>query len=94
MKKYDVAYIKDDRFWGKITGIPNRGTEEISGEFKYGAWDISYESVAPGLIVYSCDYNRKRAQKAAATTLVIAVGVGLAFVGIPCPPPVFIPIPV
>ena len=70
MKKYDVAYIHDGRYFGMINGNPKRGKEQLSGSFKYGAWDVTYQSTSSGLVAYDTEYNSERATKV--NTIVIS----------------------
>lgn len=54
MEKYDVA-----KPWFSGNSI-KRGTRAVYGSFYYGAWRISYNLEAPGLIVYRCNWTQKR----------------------------------
>ena len=65
----------------------SRNTYPISGNFKYGIWDVEFHSdtSVEGLIVYSCSLNTERAVDAGLFVLgtaLIASGVGAEF-GIP-----------
>ena len=94
MKKYDASYIKDKRYNGLITEKPVRGTESFSGKFEYGAWDVTYERHADGLIKYDSKYNSERAAKASSMVISVIVAGLSAYLGqsigyAPFPSPAF-----
>ena len=71
MEKYDAAEVVDKRF-PELSGVsPNRGMTFVSGEIKYGIWDVSYQWERPGLIVYDVKMNPERAATAAITGFAI-----------------------
>lgn len=59
MEKYDNAHVLFSS-----RGNVKRGTKIVSGTFYYGAWKITYQSVANGLISYSCTWSQQRYETA------------------------------
>jgi len=80
MRRYDKSLVKDKRFSNnQITNPPSRGTQNISGSFPYGIWDVEYETARNGLIRYETNLNPKRVTVAgvlAIATIILVVSDG------------------
>lgn len=87
MAKYDVATVKDLRYFTPASTPPTRGTQYVTGKVEYGTWDVEYRLTSAGLITYTTQYNWQRAGTYAA----IAAFVGLAILSdgssVPCTAP-------
>ena len=79
-QKYDTCTITALIFWGyHFDSSPTAGDRlDISGQFQYLHWDVTYESVGNGLITYLPRLNKKRFLK----SLQVAAGVVGSVAGI------------
>ena len=86
MKRYDESVIS-----GKIGEVldiktsPTRADVEMSGSFRYGMYDVTYEKNQPGLIVYTPVKNQTRATAAVAIATAIVVTAIIATGGASAP---------
>ena len=88
MIRYENSIIKDKRINNPPTVPPERGGDEVSGSFAYGAWDVKYSGYSEGLIAYECNFNKGRAAAYAYVVGSIVLAILTNGASIPYAPPI------
>ena len=79
LDRYSQSTIHSLMFIGySFDSSPSPGTRtDISGQFQYQYWDVTYESLGNGVITYSLELNKERYARHLNTVLTVVAG-GLA----------------